>query len=88
MELSGQLHAPAVLATGTHWIRGRVGPRSVLDSVVVTVVFLIYAKESVVVLCINLTSLILLLCRRNGHISCNSLNFGKFQLHSCKWVKF
>jgi hypothetical protein len=36
MEVSGQLHAPAALpprkATGTHWIRGWVCPRAVLDA--------------------------------------------------------
>jgi hypothetical protein len=38
MEVSGQLHAPAALplgrAPGTHWIRGWVGPRTVLNAVV------------------------------------------------------
>jgi hypothetical protein len=38
MEVSGQLHAPAAsppgkTATGTHWIGGWVGPRTVLDAV-------------------------------------------------------
>jgi hypothetical protein len=38
MEVSGQLHAPAALPQGkihgTHWIRGWLGPRAVLDAVV------------------------------------------------------
>jgi hypothetical protein len=39
MEVSGQLHAPVTLPPkegepGTHWIRGWVGPRAVLDAVV------------------------------------------------------
>jgi hypothetical protein len=39
MEVSGQLHAPAVYppkerAPGTHWIEGWVVPRAVLDAVV------------------------------------------------------
>jgi hypothetical protein len=38
MEVSGQLHAPAVLppgegAPGTHWIGGWVDPRAGLDAV-------------------------------------------------------
>jgi len=34
MEVSGQLHAPAALTPGTHWIGGWVGPRLVLDAAV------------------------------------------------------
>jgi hypothetical protein len=38
MELSGQLHVPAALppvrAPGSHWIGGCVGPRAVLNAVV------------------------------------------------------
>jgi hypothetical protein len=38
MEVCGELHAPAALprerASGTHWIGGWVGPRTVLDVVV------------------------------------------------------
>jgi hypothetical protein len=39
MEVSGQLHTPAALpprerTPDTHWIRGWVGPRAVLDTVV------------------------------------------------------
>jgi hypothetical protein len=39
MQVSGQLHALAALPPGkepldTHWIRGWVGPRAVLDMVV------------------------------------------------------
>jgi hypothetical protein len=39
MEVSGQLHAPAVLPPGkeppdTNWIGGWVGPRTVLEAVV------------------------------------------------------
>jgi hypothetical protein len=33
MDVSGQLHASATLPPGTHWIRGWVGPRAILDSV-------------------------------------------------------
>jgi hypothetical protein len=37
MEMSGQFHSPAALppgkASGTHWVRGWVGPRAVLDPV-------------------------------------------------------
>jgi hypothetical protein len=32
MEMSYQLHAPAALTAGTHWIGGWVGPRAVLDA--------------------------------------------------------
>jgi hypothetical protein len=34
MEVSGQLHAPAALPPGTHWIGGWVGHRAVLETVV------------------------------------------------------
>jgi hypothetical protein len=34
MVVSGQLHDPAALPPGTHWIGGWVGPRAVLDAVV------------------------------------------------------
>jgi hypothetical protein len=32
MEMSGQLHAPAVLTPGTHWIGGWVDPTDGLDA--------------------------------------------------------
>jgi hypothetical protein len=34
MEVSDQLHAPAALPPGTHWIGAWVGPRAVQDAVV------------------------------------------------------
>jgi len=33
MEVSGQLHAPAALLPGTHWIGCWVGPRAILGAV-------------------------------------------------------
>jgi hypothetical protein len=33
MEVSGQLHPPAALPPGTHWIGGCVGARAGLDAV-------------------------------------------------------
>jgi hypothetical protein len=34
MEKSGQIHVPAALTPGTHWIEGGVDPRAGLDTAV------------------------------------------------------